>query len=295
MASFPKATTPKAFKQITDSMQELMPIENKLEDYVKLMRKIFNPYSNEPNNLTGKLWSGVATFPTYGDHGFTYGGDTLYENVRKIKKNYTSMQEGTEREKIIALNILNAIKVFPKVVKASEELLPKIKKAEGEADNHKTNMVILPSSYERRNSRYKYLYSLRKNMETIIEYSENKKNQMIIDAIMKPEMMLAFSKIEKGTENPETHVVNPNPLNRDVILKIGQYLGGRKISKCKKSKNKKYLTRKSPAYSASKCAKGTKKKGNDNKIYIVTANKKGVKRWVKFTQKKKSKSKTIKK
>jgi len=56
-------------------------------------------------------------------------------------------------------------------------------------------------------------------------------------------------------------------------------------------KDKKYTTRKSPAYSASKCAKGTKKKGNDGKMYIVKASKNGVKRWVKYTQKKKSKSK----
>ena len=199
--------------------------------------------------------------------------------------------DGTENEKNIALNIFTSIKVFPKVVKASKELLPKILIAEEQADKHKSNMVILTTTYKRRNSRYKYLYSLRKNMETIINYSENKKNKMIIESIMKPETMLAFSKIEKGTKNPKTGVVTENPLNRDVILEIQKFLGGKGISKCKKSKNKKYLTRKSPSYSASKCAKGTKKKGNDSKIYIVKANKNGVKRWVKFTQKKKTKSK----
>ena len=70
MAAFQKATTPKAVQQISESVQALMPIENKLEDYVKLLRKNFNPYRNEPNNFTGKLWSGVE-FPHDGDHGFT--------------------------------------------------------------------------------------------------------------------------------------------------------------------------------------------------------------------------------
>ena len=201
------------------------------------------------------------------------------------------MMNGTEEEKKIASNMLVAIKVFPKVVKASKELLPKIKQAEIEAREHKNKLVFRESTSKRRNSRYSILYHLRKDLELIIDYSERQNTQMIIDVIMKPERMIAFSVIEKGTKNPVTGRENPNPLNRDVIMEIQKFLGGRGNSKCKKSKKKKYLTRKSPAYSASKCAKGTKKKGYDSKIYIVKANKNGVKRWVKFTAMKKTKSK----
>ena len=294
MAAFPKATTPKAVDQISKSVQDMMPIESKLDNYVKLIRDIFNPSSNEYSNLTGTLWSGVI-FPAYGDHGRTYGGDTPEVYVPKIKKNYTAMMEGTEQEKQIALNILDAIKVFPNVVKASKELLPNIQNAEDQAFQHKKKLVFRESTYDRRYTRFNFLKHLRQDLELIIEYSENKKNQMIIDAIMKPERMVAFSAIEKGTKDPVTGKQNLNPLNRDVIMEIQKWMGGKGNSKCKKSKNKKYLTRKSPFYSASKCAKGTKKKGNDNKIYIVKINKNGIKRWVKFTQKKKSKSKTIKK
>lgn len=87
---------------------------------------------------------------------------------------------------------------------------------------------------------------------------------------------------------------NKEPLTvkeiRNMMAKMN--IGGKGISKCKKiTTKKKYTTRKSPPYSASKCARGTRKKGNDGKMYIVKATTKGVNRWLPVVSKKTKKSK----
>lgn len=291
--SFPKATTKEAVDQISQSTQSILPIEDNLVNYRNFLRKIFAPENNNPNDKVGTLWSGVI-FPTIGDHGREYGGDTPEKYVPKIKINFEKMQDGSESEKQIAAKIFNAIKVLPDVVKQSNQLLPKIKQAKSEAESHR-DKAWLGAAKQRRDTRFTELSTLEGALEDIIYRSENDKNKMIIEAIMsrdiKRDQMAAFSAIEKGTKNPKTGEINTNPLNRDAIKSIQQFIGGKRYSKCKKMKGKKYNTRKSPAYSASKCAKGTKKKGNDGKMYVVKSAKNGVKRWVKYTRKKKSKSK----
>ena len=73
-------------------------------------------------------------------------------------------------------------------------------------------------------------------------------------------------------------------------------IGGKGISKCKKiTSKKKYTTRKSPPYSASKCARGTRKKGNDGKLYVVKSTSKGVNRWLPVVSKKVKQTKKYKK
>lgn len=73
-------------------------------------------------------------------------------------------------------------------------------------------------------------------------------------------------------------------------------IGGKGISKCKKiTSKKKYTTRKSPPYSASKCARGTRKKGNDGKLYVVKSTSEGVNRWLPVVSKKVKQTKKYKK
>ena len=73
-------------------------------------------------------------------------------------------------------------------------------------------------------------------------------------------------------------------------------IGGKGISKCKKiTSKKKYTTRKSPPYSASKCARGTRKKGNDGKLYVVKSTLEGVNRWLPVVSKKVKQTKKYKK
>lgn len=52
------------------------------------------------------------------------------------------------------------------------------------------------------------------------------------------------------------------------------------MSGCIKLSDKKYTKRSSPPYSAASCPIGDLKLGNNGKMYIVTANKNGVHRWV---------------
>lgn len=79
---------------------------------------------------------------------------------------------------------------------------------------------------------------------------------------------------------------------RNMMIAPNMREGGKRISKCKKiTTKKKYTTRKSPPYSASKCARGTIKKGNDGKMYIVNSTSKGVNRWLPMVSKKTKKSK----
>lgn len=288
MSSFQPATTKEAVDHITSSVQNIIPIEENLVNYNRLLGKIFSPSSPDFNNQVGNLWKDVV-WPTYGDHGRTYGGETPQQYVPKIKQNFLNMENGSEEEKQIAKNILDALMVLPKVAENAEVLIPQLRQAVSEAESHRDKAWI-SNTKNRRHDRYKELDRLLDKLENIVYYSKNGKNKMIIEAITsdekekekKRDQMAAFSGIIKNEENP---------LNRDAIMKIQSYLGGKGYSKCKKIKGKKYITRKSPAYSASKCAKGTKKKGNDGKMYIVKASKNGVKRWVKYTQKKKSKSK----
>lgn len=297
MSDFPKATTKEAVDHITSSVRNILPIEEKIEDYSNLLSAIFSPGSPNYNDEIGNLWKGVI-WPTIGDHGRTYGGETPQQYVPKIKQNFLNMEKGTEEEKQIAKKILDALMVLPNVVKNAEVLIPQLRQAESEAETHKKKAWI-PNTQNRRQERYIQLSRLRFRLERIVDYSENGKNKMIIEAItsdekkreQKREQMLAFRAMEKGTRDPTTGENIQNPLNHDTIMNILSYLGGKGYSKCKKMKDKKYITRKSPAYSASKCAKGTKKKGNDGKMYIVKSAKNGVKRWVKYTKKKKSKSK----
>jgi hypothetical protein len=61
---------------------------------------------------------------------------------------------------------------------------------------------------------------------------------------------------------------------------------------CTKKTQSKYITRKSPAYSASDC-KAMKKKGNDGNYYISSPDKNGTYKWVKTSTKTKS-TKTVK-
>ena len=61
---------------------------------------------------------------------------------------------------------------------------------------------------------------------------------------------------------------------------------------CTKKTQTKYITRKSPAYSASDC-KSMKKKGNDGNYYISSPDKNGTYKWIKTTTKT-IKNKTIK-
>ena len=71
-------------------------------------------------------------------------------------------------------------------------------------------------------------------------------------------------------------------------LKKYEQSGGKGVSKCNKITNKKkYSKRGSPPYSASKCARGTRKKGNNGKLYVVKATSKGVNRWVPVVSKRK--------
>ena len=293
MSDFPKATTKEAVDHITSSVRNILPIEEKIEDYSNLLGEIFSPGSPDYNDEVGNLWKGVI-WPTYGDHGRTYGGETPEQYVPKIKQNFLNMEKGTEEEKQIAKKILDALMVLPKVVENAEVLIPQLRQAESEAETHRDKAWIA-GTHNRRNDRYIQLYRLRGRLERIVYYSKNGKNKMIIEAITsdekKRDQRAAFSAIELGTRDPNTGKINENPLSRDAIKQILSFVGGRGYSKCKKMKDKKYITRKSPAYSASKCAKGTKKKGNDGKMYVVKAAKNGVKRWVKYTKKKKSKSK----
>lgn len=53
--------------------------------------------------------------------------------------------------------------------------------------------------------------------------------------------------------------------------------------RCKKKTDKKYVTRNSPAYSASDC-KTLKKKGNDGSFYISKPDKNGIYKWVSAAQ-----------
>ena len=80
------------------------------------------------------------------------------------------------------------------------------------------------------------------------------------------------------------------------FLNRPQITGGKGVSKCKKiTSKKKYTTRKSPPYSASKCARGTRKKGNDGKLYVVKSTSKGVNRWMPVVSKKVKQTKKSKK
>jgi hypothetical protein len=62
---------------------------------------------------------------------------------------------------------------------------------------------------------------------------------------------------------------------------------------CTKKTQTKYITRNSPAYSASDC-KGTKKKGNDGSYYTSIPDKNGTYKWVKSTKSKTAKNKNAK-
>jgi hypothetical protein len=297
MSSFQPATTKEAVDEITSSAESILPIESNIRSYYRFLGEIFNPSNIEANNPLEQLWEGV-NMPTFGDYGQVYGGDTPEQYVPKIEQNFINMERGSDEQKLVAKKVLDALMVLPSVVEKANLLLPQISQAKSEAESH-MDKSWLGSTKQRRRKRYQELDNLEYYLNRIKDYSENGKNKMIIEAITsrekekekKREQMVAFSAIQKGTKDPITGEINENPLNPDVIKQIQKYLGGKGYSKCKKIKGKKYITRKSPAYSASKCAKGTKKKGNDGKMYIVKASKNGVKRWVKYTQKKKSKSK----
>ena len=84
--------------------------------------------------------------------------------------------------------------------------------------------------------------------------------------------------------------------NKRIELLSPNTRGGKGVSKCKKiTSKKKYTTRKSPPYSASKCARGTRKKGNDGKLYVVKSTSKGVNRWMPVVSKKVKQTKKSKK
>lgn len=55
------------------------------------------------------------------------------------------------------------------------------------------------------------------------------------------------------------------------------------VSDCVKETKQKYTVRNSPTYSAAKC-KGTRKKGNDGKLYASKPDKNGVYKWVAVTK-----------
>ena len=82
MSDFPPATTKEAVDHITSSVQNIIPIEENLVNYNRLLGKIFSPGSPDFNNQVGNLWKDVV-WPTYGDHGRTYGGETPQQYVPK--------------------------------------------------------------------------------------------------------------------------------------------------------------------------------------------------------------------
>ena len=285
--AFPTAITKEAVDEITSSVQSIIPIEQSLENYIDFLRKIFRPSSPDYNDKVGNLWKGVV-FPTVGDHGRTYGGDTPEEYAPKVKENLTRMLQEDDN-KNIANNIITAVIQFPTTAEQSRKLIPRLDTAESEAKSH-ADEAWFTSTKQRRYSRKQVLRDLTNTLKSIVGLYDNGTTQYLMKNAFQPfikrEQLVALRGIEFNNSR------GTNWLPKDPLMVIGKFLGGTGKSKCKKIlTKKKYTSRKSPAYSASKCAKGTKKTGNDGKMYVVKAAKNGVKRWVKLTQKKKSKSK----
>ena len=118
-----------------------------------------------------------------------------------------------------------------------------------------------------------------------------------IDEKAKAEKEPSVGPIDENEEADGKPSVGPIGENEEAEGKPSDgHIGGKGISKCKKiTSKKKYTTRKSPPYSASKCARGTRKKGNDGKLYVVKSTLEGVNRWLPVVSKKVKQTKKYKK
>jgi len=89
--------------------------------------------------------------------------------------------------------------------------------------------------------------------------------------------MISIYKYKQNSSQPYTE---EQPNKMDIIPSLLKLVENKDNTKTSKKSIKK--DRPSPSESATKFKEGTKKKGNDGNMYIISVNKNGVKKWKKY-------------
>lgn len=305
--------------KVNDKMKSI-GVKESIIEYANFMRQVFEDTDHRHKKMIGTLYSDVDIRHSGDDRLVTY--DNSKDVQQRVQNNLEKMRTGSdERQKTIAEKIIYNISIFKNVQSESAKLVPKIEESYDKANKLK-GKAFMSATISKRKERLDKIVAVR----IALLRMEMKQPQFLKGAtsdikntLVKYVKDLQTKKEVKGlnnTYNNEESIFQGMPphmrneigsyLNKDYKYEgknakeesepsIGS-IGGKGISKCKKiTSKKKYTTRKSPPYSASKCARGTRKKGNDGKLYVVKSTSEGVNRWLPVVSKKVKQTKKYKK
>ena len=307
--------------KVNDKMKSI-GVKESIIEYANFMRQVFEDTQHRHKIMIGTLYSDVDIRYSGDDTLVTY--DNGKDVQQRVQNNLEKMRTGSdERQKKIAEKIIYNISIFENVQSESAKLVPKIEESYDNANKLK-GKAFMSSTKKKREERLDKIVAVR----IALLRMEMKQPQFLKGAtsdikntLVKYVKDLQTKKEVKGlnnTYNNEESIFSKIPIPSETRNEIGSYfnkdykyegknakeesepsfgsIGGKGISKCKKiTSKKKYTTRKSPPYSASKCARGTRKKGNDGKLYVVKSTLEGVNRWLPVVSKKVKQTKKYKK
>ncbi len=274
--------------KVNDKMKSI-GVKESIIEYANFMRQVFEDSQHRHKKMIGTLYSDVDIRYSSDDTLVTY--DNGKDVQQRVQNNLEKMRTGSdERQKKIAEKIIYNISIFENVQSESAKLVPKIEESYDNANKLK-GKAFMSSTKKKREERLDKIVAVR----IALLRMEMKQPQFLKGAtsdikntLVKYVKDLQTKKEVKGLNNAYKWK-NANAVKEPSI-------GGKGISKCKKiTSKKKYTTRKSPPYSASKCARGTRKKGNDGKLYVVKSTLEGVNRWLPVVSKKVKQTKKYKK
>lgn len=302
----------KIISSVNDKMKsESIGVKESIIEYANFMREVFEDAQHKHKKMVGALYNDVDMGHSGDDRFVTY--DSSNDVKQRVQNNLEKMRTGdNEIQKKIAEKIIYNISIFENVQSESAKLVPKIEDSYNEANKLKGSYAFMSSTKSKRNERLDKIVAVRiallrmqmKKPQFIPGATSDIKNTLVNyvkDLQTKKEVKglnnaynneeSIFSKIPTETRNEIGSYLNKyykyKGKNEEADGKPSGSIGGKGISKCKKiTSKKKYTTRKSPPYSASKCARGTRKKGNDGKLYVVKSTSKGVNRWLPVVSKK---------
>ena len=307
--------------KVNDKMKSI-GVKESIIEYANFMRQVFEDTQHRHKIMIGTLYSDVDIRYSGDDTLVTY--DNGKDVQQRVQNNLEKMRTGSdERQKTIAEKIIYNISIFKNVQSESAKLVPKIEESYDKANKLK-GKAFMSATISKRKERLDKIVAVR----IALLRMEMKQPQFLKGAtsdikntLVKYVKDLQTKKEVKGlnnTYNNEESIFSKIPIPSETRNEIGSYfnkdykyegknakeesepsfgsIGGKGISKCKKiTSKKKYTTRKSPPYSASKCARGTRKKGNDGKLYVVKSTLEGVNRWLPVVSKKVKQTKKYKK
>ena len=307
--------------KVNDKMKSI-GVKESIIEYANFMRQVFEDTQHRHKIMIGTLYSDVDIRYSGDDTLVTY--DNGKDVQQRVQNNLEKMRTGSdERQKTIAEKIIYNISIFKNVQSESAKLVPKIEESYDKANKLK-GKAFMSATISKRKERLDKIVAVR----IALLRMEMKQPQFLKGAtsdikntLVKYVKDLQTKKEVKGlnnTYNNEESIFSKIPIPSETRNEIGSYfnkdykyegknakeesepsfgsIGGKGISKCKKiTSKKKYTTRKSPPYSASKCARGTRKKGNDGKLYVVKSTSEGVNRWLPVVSKKVKQTKKYKK